>query len=114
MMNRRNLALVLSILVCTACFAAGTTAEARVQDRIARRIEAASTVLLRGNVHPMAISQNERGKVSGSLRVERVTIVFKPTDAQQAELNALIAQQQDPASPNYRRWLSPEEFAGRF
>ena len=39
---------------------------------------------------------------------------FKPTGEQQADLNALIEQQQDPASPNYHQWLSAEQFADRF
>src|SRR5262245_15698678 len=30
------------------------------------------------------------------------------------QLAALIAAQQDPASPEYRRWLTPDEFAARF
>ena len=39
---------------------------------------------------------------------------FKPTEEQQADLNELIEQQQDPASRNYHQWLSPEQFANRF
>src|SRR5207249_6715966 len=38
----------------------------------------------------------------------------KPTDAQQAELDALLKQQQDPSSPNYHKWTTPEQFADRF
>jgi len=30
------------------------------------------------------------------------------------ELDALRREQQDPGSPNYHRWLSPEEYGGRF
>jgi subtilase family serine protease len=32
----------------------------------------------------------------------------------QAELDALLAGQQNPASPDYHRWLSPQEFRSRF
>jgi subtilase family serine protease len=41
-------------------------------------------------------------------------MIFRPTDIQQAELDKLLEQQQDPSSPNYHRWLSPDEFADRF
>jgi subtilase family serine protease len=41
-------------------------------------------------------------------------MMFKRTDAQQRNLAALLEEQQNPASPNYHRWLSPEEFADRF
>jgi subtilase family serine protease len=46
--------------------------------------------------------------------MEHMTMLFKSTDGQQAELNALLKQQQDPRSPNYHQWLSPEGFANRF
>ena len=32
----------------------------------------------------------------------------------QAELDALLADQQNPASPDYQRWLSPGQFRARF
>ncbi len=31
-----------------------------------------------------------------------------------AELTRLLADQQDPASPDYHRWLTPDEFTARF
>jgi len=41
-------------------------------------------------------------------------MVFKPEDEQETGLNTLLEEQQDPLSPNYQKWLSPEEFADRF
>ncbi len=41
-------------------------------------------------------------------------MLFKPTDEQQSELDRLVGDQQNPASPNYHKWLTPEEFADRF
>ena len=40
--------------------------------------------------------------------------MFKATPAQQAALEQLLAEQQDPASPNYHNWLTPEQYADRF
>jgi subtilase family serine protease len=48
------------------------------------------------------------------LKTGRVTLLLKPTAAQQAALDQLLAEQQDPSSPNFRNWLTPEEFADRF
>src|SRR5207247_10855183 len=42
------------------------------------------------------------------------TMMFKSTDEQQADLDKLVEEQQNPASPNYHKWLTSEEFAGRF
>jgi hypothetical protein len=41
-----------------------------------------------------------------------IAVVLEP--AHPAELDALIAAQQDPASPSYERWLTPDEFAQLF
>jgi subtilase family serine protease len=40
--------------------------------------------------------------------------MLKKTDAQQTALEQLLQQQQDPASPNYHDWLTPEQYADRF
>src|SRR5262245_5850664 len=78
---------------------------AAVHDRISRKIEARSSFMVKGNVHPMAQSVYDRGKLNALFRMERITITFKPTDAQQAELDKLIEQQQDPSAPNFHRWI---------
>jgi subtilase family serine protease len=43
-----------------------------------------------------------------------VTLAFKKSDAQQAALEQLLRQQQEPASPLFRKWLTPEQYADRF
>lgn len=89
-------------------------ANAAIHDRIARKIEAKSSFMVKGSVHPMAQALYDRGKVNALFRMEGITMTFKPTDAQQTELNNLLEQQQDPSSPNFHRWITPEEFADRF
>jgi len=46
--------------------------------------------------------------------MQRITMVFKPGAEQETDLNGLLEEQQDPLSPNYHTWLTPEEFADRF
>src|SRR5262249_13947727 len=69
---------------------------------------------IRGHLHPLAQSRYDRGKVSGLFAMSHVQMMFKPTSTQQSELNALLEDQQNPSSPDYHRWLTPEEFANRF
>src|SRR5215831_1190650 len=71
------------------------SAQRRVPDRIARQIGNSSTVVIRGNVHPMAIARNDMGHAAASLEMQRMTMVFKSTDQQQSDLAALLEQQQD-------------------
>src|ERR1035438_1814892 len=41
-------------------------------------------------------------------------LLAKPSAAQQAELNQLLADQQNPSSPQFHKWLTPETFGARF
>jgi Predicted protease len=43
-----------------------------------------------------------------------MNLVFSRSAAQEADLQALIAAQQNPASPQYHAWLTPDQFAARF
>ena len=43
-----------------------------------------------------------------------MVMLLQPSSAQQADLAQLLAAQQDPASPQYHKWLTPEAFGERF
>jgi uncharacterized protein (TIGR03437 family) len=60
------------------------------------------------------VAAYDRGPVDPAFRLPFVTLVLKPSTAQQADLERLIEQQTDRSSPNYRKWLTPEQFAERF
>jgi uncharacterized protein (TIGR03437 family) len=83
-------------------------------DRITTPIDARRTVVLRGNVHPNAQPRFDLGPVEPAFRIGYITLMLKKTDAQQAALEQLLEQQQNPASPNYHDWLTPEQYADRF
>jgi subtilase family serine protease len=52
--------------------------------------------------------------VDGGMEMQAVSLVFKPSPAQQSALDQLLAQQQDRMSPNYHKWLTPAQFGDRF
>jgi len=83
-------------------------------DRITAPIDARRTVILKGTVHPMVQPRFDQGSVDPAFRLGSVTLMLKKTDAQQAALEQLLQQQQDPTSPNYHDWLTPEQYADRF
>ena len=83
------------------------------KDRIVQAVDRSQATVLNGNVHPLARAQYDRGKVEASMPM-RVTLVFKMSAAQQADLDALLASQQDRGSPDYQRWLTPEQYGSRF
>jgi subtilase family serine protease len=83
-------------------------------DRIVGAIDASQTVALKGNVNPKAQRQYDQGPVDPSMKLPYVTLLIQPSEAQQAALKQLLAEQQDPSSPNYHKWLTPEQFGQRF
>ncbi|MGP8243265.1 MAG: protease pro-enzyme activation domain-containing protein [Bryobacteraceae bacterium] len=84
------------------------------QDRIPSLIDNSRTVVLKGPDHPIPRAQDDQGPVDPSMEIAYATLYLKPSGAQQAALEMLLLQQQDAASPNYRRWLTPEQYADRF
>jgi len=100
-----------SALVVAACVA--TSAQAQ-QDRISGPIDPSQLVVLRGCVHPQARPEYDQGPVDPSFRLSYMTLILKPGPAQQAALAQLLADQQDPASPQFHQWLTPEEYASQF
>jgi uncharacterized protein (TIGR03437 family) len=84
------------------------------RNRIAARIDDSQTVVLRGRVHPNARTENDHGPVENSFQVPGITLLLKPSASQQSDLQQLLRQQQDPSSPSYRQWLTPEQYANRF
>jgi hypothetical protein len=77
-------------------------------------IDEAKLVTLQGNRHPLARVELDRGAVGAETRLARMVLLLKPTAGQQAELDALVAAQQDPHSPLFRQWLTPAEYGARF
>jgi subtilase family serine protease len=84
-----------------------------VKDRILQAVDRSQANTLNGNVHPLARPQYDQGRVESSMPM-RVTLVFKMSAEQQADLDALLARQQDRGSPDYQRWLTPEQYGSRF
>jgi len=90
---------------------------AATADRISGALSAgqtAQTVALQGYVHRLARPEFDRGPVDPALRFGTIRLEIVPTSSQQKELTRLLAEQQDRKSPNYHKWLTPEEWADRF
>jgi subtilase family serine protease len=88
-------------------------APAQIRNRITQNIGDTEPVMLSAP-HPLARAEFDQGRVEGSMKIDHAAIVFKLSSAQQADLDKLLAEQQDPRSANYRKWLTPEQYAARF
>ena len=85
-----------------------------VAPRITSDITNYEQTTLRGSQHPMAQTRFDDGRVPAATRLNGASIYFSRTAEQEADLQELIAAQQDSASPLYHQWLTPDQFAARF
>ncbi len=88
-------------------------ASAATQDRITAAISDASPVAIPGSVHPLVRSAKDLGPAPENTRLG-MSIRFSMTEQQQAALDQLLANQQNPSSPLYHQWLTPAQFAAQF
>lgn len=84
------------------------------QSRISQAINDQGFVPLKGNTPVFAQPKNDLGAASPKLPLKHMQLLLKRSAAQEAELKALLKEQQQPGSPNFRKWLTPEEFGARF
>src|SRR5207248_6427137 len=89
------------------------SAPAQVRSRIAASIDD-NRMPMRGNIHPLGRKASDSGQVAASLPMQRITLLFNRTAEQQADLHALLRDQQDRSSSSFHRWLTPEQYATRF
>ncbi len=95
-------------------FCVGSMTLAAATNRISGAIDPADVRAVSGNVHRLAASQADQGEVDPSQQLDHVMLLIKPSGAQQTDLDQLLRDQQNPSSPSYHQWLTPEQFADRF
>jgi subtilase family serine protease len=87
---------------------------APVQNRIAAAVNAGGYVAIPDSVHPKARLANDLGAMRGDIQLQRVAIYFNMSATQQTALDQLLADQQNPSSPRYHQWLTPEQYGEQF
>ena len=65
-------------------------------------------------VAPQVAKATDLGAVDGAQTLPSMKLHFAMTPAKQAALQQLLANQQNPASSQYHRWLTPEQFRTSF
>ena len=98
--------------------AAGQTpALSRPSARIIQSVDESATVALPGNVHPLAAAASATGTsipVDDSTPMKHIILHLKSDSNQEAQLGQLLAQQNDPKSPLYHHYLTPQDFGSQF
>ena len=86
----------------------------RPRDRVRGDISEGGMVRVPGGIHPALAHAASEAKVDASFPMEHMILLLQPDDAQQVALNQLVAQQHDPQSSQYHRFLTPEQYAAHF
>ena len=86
----------------------------RVPARIVAKVDDTRTVELKGNVHPLARPEFDRGAVADSQPMSRMLLMLQRSPQQDAALQQLIEAQQTKNSGSYHAWLTPEQFGKQF
>jgi len=77
-------------------------------------VDDTNRVVLRGNVHPKARAEFDRGAIADAQPVTRILMLLQRSPEQEAALRQLMEEQQTKGSANYHAWLTPQDFGKRF
>jgi subtilase family serine protease len=110
MRKRFALRSAVPILLLTA---ASTLSFAAVQSRISA-VSESSRVAVPHTIPARALAGSDLGAAASDRQLSSLMLTFSYTDAQQAALTQLLIDLQDPSSPRYHAWLTPEQFGAQF
>jgi hypothetical protein len=107
------LSVLAAALLCSTALFCGPVLPAQnsaVAPRITTDVNELSLAALKGNVPRLAQAQFDQGEAASSTQLTHMRLVLSRSTEQQAALDAYLAQLQDKSSPNYHKWLTPEQF----
>jgi hypothetical protein len=103
---------VLLTMISLAPFAAAQTPKS--PSLITQKVDNAARVTLSGSVPRAVKTAKDIGELDGSQSLQRMLLVLKPSEQQQASLKRLLDSQQNKTSQNYHKWLTPAQFAASY
>ncbi len=108
--GRRLLAPILAL----ATFSTGSAISAQTANQITYAVDNNQVRVLQ-NHHPLwSSSVNDIGVVPSNQMLNQLTMILTRSPQQEQAFEQFLADQQDPASPDYHHWLTPDEVGTRF
>jgi len=102
-----SLCLLSTLILTNSAFAAAP-------DRIMAPVVARQLTQLPMSVPRRAESRFDQGRLDPSRKLNSMVILTVPSASQKRAISRLLAQQQDRRSPQYHKWLTPEQYADQF
>jgi hypothetical protein len=81
---------------------------------MAQTVDEKKLVALHGTVHPLAQPQYDQGTVSDGLPMQRLLLTLARPADREKDLQQFLQDVHSPGSPNYHKWLTPDEYGTRF
>jgi subtilase family serine protease len=111
------LGILSSVLLCLTVLPGNSFLQAQnsaVSPRITSYVDDSSRTVLHGNIPRLAQAQYDQGEASPSTPLTHIRLVLSRSSEQQAALDTYLAQLQDKSSPNYHKWLTPQQFGALY
>ncbi|HVT33778.1 MAG TPA: S53 family peptidase [Rhodanobacteraceae bacterium] len=87
---------------------------AAVANRVVAPVDPDDRVTLAGRRAGWISPANDEGRVPDDVPLASLSVVLKRAPERQRAFEQLLADQQDPASPDFHRWLTPSAIGERF
>src|SRR5690348_9566811 len=82
--------------------------------RITQAIDETQLVRLKGNVHPLARPEFDQGLVSDATPMKRMMLLLQRSPEQEKAPQQFMAEQMSNESPNFHKWLTPQQFGAQY
>jgi subtilase family serine protease len=106
---------ILGPLAIALCGVSPVAAQTRpVPSRVTAEVDDTRTVQLKGNIHPLARPEFDRGAVADSQPMTRMLLTLQRGADQETALQQLMDAQQTKGSASYHAWLTPAQFGTQF
>src|SRR5690242_11318065 len=96
--SSKPLCLLFMAVMLAYSLAAQTDPAAVVASRIQAPVDDAVLTVVKGNIYPLAITQNDRGTAPDGLPMQRMLLVLRRSPEQERGLQTLVLAQQDRSS----------------
>ena len=110
----RSSALVVCSLLATAISATAIAQHTPKVNLVRSDINDNKTVTFNGNVRPEATAENDRGAVEDTMPLASMELILARSPESQAAFEQYLQDLQNPASPNFHKWLTAAQVGDKF
>ena len=103
-----------AVLLATIALSIAPLAWTQTANAITQTVDAAKVRALPNHLPQWASPANSTGVVPADTMLAPMTVVLSRSGQQEQVFEKFLADQQNPASPEYHHWLTPEEMGERF